>query len=248
MQQTEFIPSTWFYPRVTGRHKRRRPRQFIAIYAIALLSMSCLTGCGVEGPSGSLGPPNITPQEPNAVSQNPQNWYIYYSAGMPPNPYADSAGVWSFAFPSSETGGHVNYVQTPFSATTTPTSVTITFKVESASPQYVVVDTTDIPPATFRLFFEQQNDELTNANGRWWYDEIIYNLGSQDNQTLTVTVPLTPDQWTNVDGEQNPQAFSAALANIGSVGMTFGRQYFAGHGVALSSGSAKFILISYSVM
>jgi hypothetical protein len=126
--------------------------------------------------------------------------------------------------------------------------VTITFKIESDSPQYVVVDSTDIPPATFRLFFEQQNDQLTNANGRWWFDQIIYNLGSQDNQTITVTVPLAPNQWTNVEGEQDPQAFASALANIGWVGITFGGQYFAGHGVALSSGSAKFILISYSVM
>jgi hypothetical protein len=246
--ETNSMSFAWPTRRLPGRPDRRQPSVFMAIHSIAVLSLSCLLGCGVAGSKGSEGPPAISPQSPNAVSLNPQNWYIYYSSGMPPNPAPDSAGAWSFEFPSAGTGGHVNYVQTPFTATSTPSTVTITFKVESDSPIYDVIDPTDIPPATVRLFFEQQNDNLTNANGRWWYDEIIYNLGSQDNQTLSVTVPLTSDQWTNVDGQQDPQAFAAALANIGWVGMTFGGQYFAGHGVALSNGSSKFILISYSVM
>lgn len=148
----------------------------------------------------------------------------------------------------SEAGGHVNYVQTPFQTTETPQNVTITFKVESNAPQYVVVDPTDHPPATVRLFIEQQNDDLSNPNGRWWADASIYNLGSQDNQTITFNVPLTSDQWTNVDGQQDPQAFSAALENIGWVGMTFGGQFFAGHGVSLAGGSAKYILIDFRVI
>jgi len=181
------------------------------------------------------------------VSLDPQDWYIYYSAGMPPHPSADAEGAWSFELPSAEGGGHVNYVQTPFNATTTPNSVTITFRVESDAPQYEVLDPSDYPPATVRLFFEQQNDDLSDPNGRWWADASVYNLGSQDGQTLTFTVPFTYDQWTNVDGQFDPQAFSAALKNIGWVGMTFGGQKFAGHGVAIRSGSARYVLIDCSV-
>ncbi|HLW97921.1 MAG TPA: hypothetical protein VKR82_04695 [Candidatus Acidoferrales bacterium] len=213
------------------------------INSLALSLLSYLTGCGYTAP------PDIRPREPNVISLDPQDWYIFYSAGLAPHPSPDSEGAWSFQFPSSETGGHVNYVQTPFNATTTPQSLTITFKVESDAPQYVVLDPGDHPPATFHLFFEQRNDDLKDPNGRWWADSspVIYYLGSQDGQTLTFVAPLTPDIWGNVVGEKDPQAFSVALANIGWIGVTFGGQFFAGHGVALSGGSAKFILVNFSV-
>lgn len=217
---------------------------FIIILPLVLSFLGCLTGCGLVG---SQGVPVIQPQVPNVVSLDPQNWYIYYSAGMPAHPSTDADGAWSFEFPSSENGGHVNYVQTPFNATTSPSGVTITFKVESAGAQYQVTDPSDKLPATVRLFFEQQGDDLSNPNGRWWAQASMYDLGSQDGQTLTVAVPLTSDQWSNVNGQSDAQAFSAALKNVGWVGMTFGGQYFAGHGVSLNAGSAKYVLINYSV-
>jgi len=141
----------------------------------------------------------------------------------------------------------VNYVQTPFSATTTLHRVSMTFRVDSDAPQYKVVDSSDVLPATFRLYFEQQGDDLRNPNGRWWAPASKRDLGSIDNNTLTIAVPLTYDQWTNVDGQQDPQAFSAALGNVGWIGVTFGGQYFAGHGVALTSGTADYVLIDLTV-
>ena len=219
----------------------RTVRHANTIISLVLSLASCLVGCGYSGV------PDIRPEEPNQVSLDPQNWYIFYSAGMPLHPSADSEGAWSFELPSSETGGHVNYVQTPFSTTTTPNNMTITFKIESDAPQYKVLDPDDYPPATVRLFFEQRNDNLTDPNGRWWAGASIYDLGSQDGQTLTFTVPFTSDLWGNVDGQFDAQAFDAALKDVGWVGMTFGGQRFAGHGVAVSSGSAKYVLIDYRV-
>src|SRR5215831_10461777 len=107
------------------------------IRALVLVSLACL-GCRV-------GPPDIQPQAPNVASLDPQNWYIFYSGGEPLHPVADPTGVgaWLFPFPSGD--GHVNYIQTPFNATTTLSKITITFKVESNAPQYKVLDTTDIP-------------------------------------------------------------------------------------------------------
>lgn len=202
-----------------------------------------------EPPSNPNGPPDIRPEELNKVSLEPRNWYFFYSAGVPAHPSFDREGAWAFEFPSSENGGHVNYLQTPFWATRTPTRVSVTFKVESQAAVYDVLDPTDHPPATFHLFFEQKNDNLANPNGRWWADpsQYIYDFGSQDGQTITFRAPLTPDVWGNVNGQMDAQAFSAALNNIGWVGITFGGQYFAGHGVAVSSGSAKYILIDYRV-
>jgi hypothetical protein len=201
-------------------------------------------GCGF---TDSAGPPDIPPQEPNVVSLDPRNWYIFYSAGMPAHPAADPQGAWSFDFPKSGNGGYLGYVETPFNATVTLHNVTITFEVENNAAEYVVHDPTDHPPATFRLMIEQQNDNLSNLNGRWWAQASMYDLGSQDNQILTISIPLTSDQWTNVHGEHDAQAFAQALENVGWVGLTFGGQYFAGHGAAISSGSAKFILIDYSI-
>ena len=209
---------------------------------VVLLLLSCLAGCAYISP-----PPEVQPQQPNVVSLDPENWYINYSSGEPPHPSPDTEGVWSFNFPIYITGGHVNYVQTPFNATGALHSISITFKVESGSPQYFVIDPTDILPATVHLFIEQKNDDLVNPNGRWWSNSSGYNLGSQDNETLTINMPLTSDLWTNVYGQQDPQAFAAALANIGWVGITCGGQYFWGHGVAVATPSAKYILIDYQV-
>jgi len=219
---------------------------FLKTKTLLLASLSCLTGCGFLA-RGVTPPPNIPPQQANVVSLDPQSWYLFYSTGVPLHPAADPQGVWSFEFPSTGTGGHVGYIQTPFNATTTLHHVIMTFKVQSNAPQYDVLDPSDIPPATIHLFFEQQGDDLSNLDGRWWANASRYNLGSQDGQTLTIAVPLTPDQWTNVYGHSDPNAFYAALANVGWIGFTCGGQYFWGHGVALGGGSAKFILIDFRV-
>lgn len=237
-----FLRPSWSAPVVPGVRFKYRRDSFIAINSLILPLLSCLMACGFIGSSG-----DIAPQEADVVSLDPQNWYIYHSGGMPLHPSTDTEGAWSFVFPSWETGGHVNYVQTPFNATTTPSTVTITFRIDSESPQYVVLDTGDRPPATFRLFFEQRGDNGSNPNGRWWAGASRYDLGPHDGETQTISMPLASDHWTNVEGQTDPQAFSAALKNVGWFGVTFGGQSFAGHGVALSGGTAKYVLIDYRV-
>jgi len=213
----------------------------IKIEALALVSLSCLAGCGIQPP------PNIRPQEVNVASLDPQKWFIYYSNDMLSHPSADPNGAWSFEFPGWQKGGHVNYVQTPFNATTMLHNISITFRVETNAPQYVVREPGDILPATFHVFFEQQNNNLSDPNGRWWARPSKYDLGSQDNTSITFVVPLTPDQWTNVFGQQDPNSFYAAFRNVGWIGVTFGGQRFFGHGVAVSGGSAKYVLVDISV-
>jgi hypothetical protein len=223
----------------TGNKKPAAP--LATLISLALSLTSFLTGCGYTTP------PNVRPPEANVASLDPKDWYILYSGGMPLHPSPDPEGAWSFEFPGEF--GHVNYVQTPFQATTTPQTLTVTFRVESVTPEYQVLDPTDHLPATFRPFFEQQGDDLIQPDGRWWSDlpTSIYDLGSDDGQTISYSVPLTPDCWSNVFGEKDPQRFSDALKNIGWVGVTFGGKSFAGHGVAVRSGSAKFILIGFTV-
>ena len=209
------------------------PRRVLTALAVVLLA------------SGCAQVPNIAPQAPNVVSLTPQDWYFFHGDNMPLHPLPDATGAWSFSFPHPD--GHVNYLQTQFNATEVLHNVTIVFRIESDAPQYKVLDPTDHPPATVHLFFEQKNDDLRNLNGRWWATWSQYNLGAPDNTTIRFVIPLTPDQWSNVHGQRNPASFYAALANVGWIGMTFGGQSFFGHGVALSGGTAKYVLVDFSV-
>jgi hypothetical protein len=121
------------------------------------------------------------------------------------------------------------------------------FRVESLAPQYQVMDPTDISPATVHVFFEQKGDDLINPDGRWWAGPSVYNLGSQDNATLTIFVPFTPDYWSNVYGKKGAEPFYTALGNIGWIGVTCGGQDFWGHGVELVGGRAKYVLLDFQV-
>ena len=234
-----FWISVLIWPRFKERRHACRRRFSNGIRIFTLISLNYFAGCGISPP------PNVKPQEANIVSLNSQDWHIFYSAGMPSHPSADPAGAWSFKFPDGD--GHVNYIQTPFRVTETPHSIRITFKVESDSAQYKVIDSNDTLPATIHMFFEQQNDDLRELDGRWWSFDSGYNLGSQDNDTITLVVPLTPDKWANVHGQHDSNAFYAALNNVGWIGVTCGGRSFFGHGVAVSGGHAKYILVGLSV-
>jgi hypothetical protein len=217
-----------------------------AIPLLWLCLVSTLTACNPPQ-HGDTPPPNIPAAQANVVSLDPQSWYLLYSAGVQLHPAPDPQGAWSFEFPSSASGGRLGYIQTPFNATTILHSVSITFRVDSNLPQYQVLGPSDILPATVHLFFEQRDDDFYDPNGRWWADAGGYNLASQDGKTLTIAVPLTPDQWTNANGQHDETAFYAAFGNVGWIGLTCGGEYFWGDGVALASGSARFVLINFRV-
>jgi hypothetical protein len=51
-----------------------------------------------------------------------------------------------------------------------------------------------------------------------------------------------------LDGKQDPQVLSEALNNVGWIGMTFGGQLYAGHGVAINGGSSKYVLIDFRLV
>ena len=186
------------------QRRRLKSLRFLCA-ALFFLSLAGTSGCGFVGGGeyNSNGLPPYTPKTPNVVSLNPQDWYIQWGNDVGPHPSVDPEGAWSFQFPiwdeSKGMEGHVNYVETPFDATKTPQAVTITFKVESQSPQYQVFG--DLLPATFRLFFQVKNDNFISADGHWWAQPSMYDIGPQDNQVHVITIPLTPDQWGNVYGK-----------------------------------------------
>jgi hypothetical protein len=196
---------------------------------------------------GYPGPPDVQAVQPGAVSLNPQSWYILYGKGVPDQPSPSTAGAWSICLPDAP--GSIHYVQTPYTPSSLPTKVSITFRIDSSSNAVYngEVDPAAVDPATFHLFLERRGDNFTNEYFRWWAGAGAYVLGSKDNSVVTLEVPLTADNWTSVYGHHNDAEFADTLNNLGWVGMTFGGRNFWGHGVNMLGGSATFTLLDFRI-
>jgi hypothetical protein len=110
-------------------------------------------------------------------------------------------------------------------------------------------DNTCITPAHVRLYMERKKNPNSEYS-RWWANPTSYELAAG---SITMTVPLTPDQWSDVNGrfgnaDSTATAnFRQAIQSLGSVGMTFGGGCFFGHGVNVSGGTARFTVTDFSV-
>ena len=58
------------------------------------------------------------------------------------------------------------------------------------------------------------------------------------NGEYAMTVRLSPDQWTNVEGERSGAGFAKTLKRVDNIGLTFGGGCFFGHGVSVTGGTA----------
>ena len=205
--------------------------------------------------------------QPSLQAHTPTaNWSIQYSPGMPTRPTAGGLGTWYFDFPTDSNYpacidspnancNSVNYVTDSYSSPATQ-SVTMTFQIlTTGTPifNYVMeTDNTCHTPPSVRLFLERRNDDFTEEFYRWWANPISYELQSTSGN-VTMTVPLAPDQWSSVYGKAGNYdavafaGFQDTLSNLGHVGMTFGGGCFFGHGVNVSAGTARFILIGYTI-
>jgi len=190
------------------------------------------------------------------------SWIFESSLNMPANPTADGSG-WYFDFPRYDLGPSncntmllcpsVHYLVTGYNADISAgSSLSMTIAVQlfgTPSFQYQTnPDNTCVYPAHVRAFIERQKDQ-GGEYYRWWSNPISYQLDSNTG-TVTLTTPLTPDQWSDVAGKfgtANPSEFTAALQSVGHIGMTFGGGCFFGHGVWVSGASARFILTNYVI-
>jgi len=185
---------------------------------------------------------------------------------MPSRPTVGDSGTWYFDFPTdpnypacvSNSGAvcdSVNYV-TNSSVGLGTHSVSMTFQILTTGVptfNYVMqADNTCPTSATVRLFLERKDDDFSQEFYRWWSNPMVYDLQPTPGD-VTMTVPLTPDQWSSVYGKvgnlnaTTQAGFQDALANLGNIGMTFGGGCFFGHGVNISGGTARFVLVSYAI-
>ncbi len=229
--------------------KRSLKQIFVGLALSALFFIAI--GCG----GGNKYVPTSTPKANDTVSLSPQDWQVLYSPGMPSSPTQSNIGAWYFDFPNAATGS-VHYVQVPYHQTVSHTTLSMTFRIDETNAVYQQTDSTNPNPAALHLFLERKGDDLTDPSKtyyRWWSSPIKYNFSDSvgnavvANGNITITVPLTYDQWTPVTGPTDAGNFQAALDNLGWVGVTFGGQSFFGHGVSLASGQSRFTLVDYSI-
>jgi hypothetical protein len=195
----------------------------IAIVALALL----LAACNDEA-------------SPAARTPSVSYWKIAYSPNMPAS-MSGTEGNWYFDFPS-QNGVHYIYKLAP--AIKAGQTITMHFAI-TGNANFVPTEGT--ATARVRLFLQQRGDTLTAQEPykRWWSLPYVELRKGE----FTLTVSLSPDQWSSVLGQRGaevPNEFDAAIPNLENVGFTFGGT-FAGHGVYVTGGNARFILKQYSV-
>jgi len=128
----------------------------------------------------------------------------------------------------------------------------------SGTPKFVYglrPDNTCVYPAHVRLLLQENGDDLSGTNGkqyyRWWSNSVAYQLASGSANLRASLKDFS--QWTSVLGEKASASaaavagFKQAMANLGSVGFSFGGGCFFGHGVRVSGGGARFALTDYVV-
>jgi hypothetical protein len=191
----------------------------------------------------------------------PSTWDIRYSDG-PVHPSAPSEGGWEIKFthgiatpkPTHDCNCQgIGYVTTNWNKPIAGSSITISFEITATAGTVfgfkTESDKTCPTPANFRLLIERKDDALTEPSYRWWSNQINYPL-QDTNGLVSLTVPLSGDNWSNmygVTGAAAPAGFAAALADAGPVGMTFGGGCFFGHGAYITLGAATFALRSYFI-
>ena len=203
--------------------------------ATLLSSLLVLTACG--------GTTN-NPVPAGTLSQTSTDWYLRYGAGTPDHPTVVAGAAWALPFPQMP--GSVHYVTTPYrpAHSIAGGTLSLTFRVVSNDPNYSLADPKTYGTPALHLFIERAHDDFTNPSYRWWCAGGSYALGTADNQVITVSCPLTPEAWTQVEGRTDPQQFQATLDDLEWVGFTLGASAGWGHGVGLASGSAQFELLS----
>lgn len=211
-----------------------------------------------QAKNNKVPPTPPIPPGPHVYSVLASDWAL--SSTNHPWPLAQiPTGGLSFVFPdhadinnASFGPEFVGYLNTASGALTGASFITMTLRVVATSGTPVFMyDSQKINtcprPAHARPYFEIAND--ASNFGRWWSNPVAFELAPG---TITVTVPLTPDKWSDVNGlfgnssARVTQGFVGALQKANLIGMTFGGGCFFGHGVDVKDGAARFEVLSFS--
>lgn len=157
----------------------------------------------------------------------------------------DAAGALYFNVPTQVVG--YAYTASPSRAITGTVRLTMRVDVLSGAPSILPVEPCAAAGATVRPFVFSHRNDWGGEFSRWWSnpERMLLTAG-----TVSLAIPLTADRWSSVFGKRGtdaPADFAAALADVSSLGVTFGTDCAFGHGVYVSGGSARWTLTSYQV-
>ena len=130
-------------------------------------------------------------------------------------------------------------------------TITATFAIEGAGTfTYFGEGTPDNPcgtPANTRLYFNTANGPFAFTKF-WWSNPAAMTLTAPGAGVVTATVePAEWSDWGGEPGATQPDGFALAAANPDLIGLSFGGGCFFENGVGMSSGSATFKLISFTI-
>jgi hypothetical protein len=147
----------------------------------------------------------------------------------------------------------MNYLFTASPLTIVHGTLSVSVRVTTSGP--VIFNSLDpqtascaIPPSVRPLIWANNN-----GNGeldRWWSNPRAFTLAAGAG---TITVPLTADAWSSVNGKFGNAdaptrfAFDKALLNVSRFGLTFGGGCSFGHGINVRGGTATLAVTEYVI-
>ena len=132
-------------------------------------------------------------------------------------------------------------------------TITATFTVTASPDAKYIYDlsggNTCTPAVAFvRPYFKSNLKGPFAPTNYWWANPGSYTFLDGTTATITLTIPLGDGtSWTDYNGQQDTAGFAQAITNVGQIGLSFGGGCFFANGVGLSTGTASFLLTSYTV-
>ena len=170
----------------------------------------------------------------------------------------DSNGSLYFDWPTSASNCvsgtciSMNYLTTTHVPSSIVGALVITVNVQTTgAPVFHFFSSGGIPPSVRGFVWAHQGNSATNS--RWWADDVYYDF-SQGAGTMTMAIPIDPHNFSNVDGHRGDEdagtlaGFNSAMADVYSLGVTFGGGSNFGHGIYVTGGTARFTLQDYNVV
>jgi len=171
-----------------------------------------------------------------------------YSVGMPASPSPAAGGGAMFQFPVAGRG-QIDAMTTPVSSLQGARRITLRYRIDAAGRTRFVPEEAPEEVATVSVCFQRSGDDWS-ARGRYesyrWY------------VLARAVVPLAPgvrsvtigfdEPWVNVhfsSNSQDPEGYSAALANASRIGVAFGSAGLRSYGVYAPA--ARFTLLGLDI-
>ncbi len=218
---------------------------------VAPLILLVLAGCN------ETNVPGPQPQLPAVFSFELTGWSGYYSPGVVLGPPPGTPAFVIPEGPEADGAPSIHYLTRPTFGAIGPSNLSATYEFSTTGSPILQFrlrpnNTCDGPPASVSLYFQRRGDDMSGS-GEFEHYRWFSSAGAVLKEPSDVLeVPLAPAAWISVMGKTGnlaPVQFAAALANVQSIGMTFGGGCFKGHGVNVKpgSGTALFALRKFEL-